>query len=66
MSIRMKKTNAAYVAEAAEVERQKLVRAARRVWRAFLAWGPVDDGRPEGDEFDRALIELGAIANVRG
>lgn len=35
-----------------------LTLAARRVWRAYLAWGPVDDGRPEGDKFTEALEEL--------
>ena len=42
----------------------KLVGAARRVWRAFLKFGPVDDGRPEGDEFDRSLIALSATAKL--
>jgi hypothetical protein len=35
-----------------------LVKAARRTWRAFLKFGPVDDGRPEGDEFDASLTGL--------
>ncbi len=35
-----------------------LIAAAERVWKAFLAYGPVDDGRPEGDEFDAALTAL--------
>jgi hypothetical protein len=38
--------------------KDKLVKAADRVWRAWGKWGPVDDGRPEGDEFDEALLEL--------
>src|SRR5688572_16248562 len=40
----------------------RLIQAADRVWRAFLKYGPVDDGRPEGDEFDDALVELRATA----
>lgn len=32
--------------------------AARRVWKAYLKYGPVDDGRPEGDEFEQALDGL--------
>ncbi len=31
---------------------------AREVWNAYLAFGPVDDGRPEGERFTRALNEL--------
>jgi hypothetical protein len=36
----------------------KYTAAANRVWKAFLAYGPVDDGRPEGDKFDEALTHL--------
>lgn len=42
--------------------KDRLVEAAHRVWRAFLKFGPVDDGRPEGDEFDDALLHLRATA----
>jgi hypothetical protein len=37
---------------------KRLIDAAGRVHKAFLKYGPVDDGRPEGDEFDAALEEL--------
>jgi hypothetical protein len=40
----------------------KLRQAAQRVWEAFLNFGPVDDGRPEGDAFDTALIDLRVAA----
>jgi len=36
----------------------ELVKAAEVTWDAFLAYGPVDDGRPEGDAFDTALTAL--------
>ncbi len=42
--------------------KSKMVEAANRVWKAFMAFGPVDDGRPEGDEFDAALMEMRRIA----
>jgi hypothetical protein len=37
---------------------RKLQKAARRVWKAYREYGPVDDGRPEGDEFEAALDAL--------
>jgi hypothetical protein len=37
---------------------EKLRKAARRVQKAFLKFGPVDDGRPEGEEFEAALDAL--------
>ncbi len=40
--------------------------AAGRVWDAFLDYGPVDDGRPEGDEFDAALDNLMSVAIASG
>jgi hypothetical protein len=42
--------------------KDRLVEAANRVWHAWGKWGPVDDGRPEGDEFNEALLELRVIA----
>lgn len=44
--------------------RREMFAAARRVWAAFLAYGPVDDGRPEGDEFDTALVDLQALTEL--
>lgn len=41
-----------------KAEPDPLLLAVRRVWNAFLAYGPVDDGRPEGDEFDASLMAL--------
>lgn len=35
-----------------------LCEAANRVWETWMKYGPVDDGRPEGDDFDTALMEL--------
>ncbi len=36
----------------------KLFAASQRVCEAYLAYGPVDDGRPEGDDFEAALDSL--------
>ncbi len=36
----------------------ELVKTARAVWNAFLKFGPVDDGTPQGDRFDKALDRL--------
>lgn len=41
-----------------------LYRASDRVWKASMKYGPVDDGRPEGDEFDEALVHMRATAQV--
>ena len=38
--------------------RDRLERAANRTWEAYRKYGPVDDGRPEGDEFEAALDAL--------
>lgn len=35
-----------------------LLLAAQRTWKAFLKFGPVNDGRPEGDAFTVALENL--------
>jgi hypothetical protein len=35
-----------------------LILAAQRVWKAYLAYGPVDDGRREGKMFEAALDKL--------
>lgn len=35
-----------------------LLKASREVWQAYLGYGPVDDGRPEGDRFSDSLDEL--------
>jgi hypothetical protein len=35
-----------------------LVRAAKAAWDAFVRYGPVDDGRPQGEAFDQALDAL--------
>lgn len=35
-----------------------LVKAARAVWEAFLAYGPIDDGTEQGTAFDKALDRL--------
>lgn len=35
-----------------------LIAATRRVWKAFLAYGPVDDGTQLGLEFGQALDAL--------
>lgn len=43
---------------------QELVAAALRVAKACHAYGPVDDGRPEGDEFDESLTNLSALASI--
>jgi hypothetical protein len=45
---------------------QKLIDAANRVWAASLKYGPVDNGTPEGDEFDDALLELRLEAKNAG
>ena len=37
---------------------KNLTDAAEDVWKAFLKYGPVDDGRPEGDRFDASLTKL--------
>ncbi len=37
---------------------EKLIDDANKCWDAFLNYGPVDDGRPEGDAFDEALMAL--------
>lgn len=37
---------------------EKLLVESRNVWLAFLDYGPVDDGRPEGEAFDAALVKL--------
>ena len=37
---------------------EEVIRAADKVWESFLAYGPVDDGRKNGEEFDAALVEL--------
>jgi hypothetical protein len=34
-----------------------LVAACRRFWRALRAYGPTDDGTPEGEEVERAMDE---------
>lgn len=39
-------------------KQERLILAAHRVWQAYLKFGPVDDGRPEGEEFTVALEEL--------
>lgn len=36
----------------------ELLDAAKRVWQAYLNWGPVDDGTPQGIEFEEALGAL--------
>ena len=41
-----------------------LLSASDRVWTTFLEYGPVDDGRPEGDEFDAALMNLRFVSNA--
>lgn len=41
-----------------EDESKHILPADRKVWKAFRAYGPVNDGRPEGDAFDEALTEL--------
>jgi hypothetical protein len=43
---------------------QSLLAAAERVWETYLAYGPVDDDRPEGDEFSAALDALMEAAAV--
>ena len=45
--------------------KSRIVEAANRVWKAFMRYGPVDDGRPEGDEFDAALMDLRLVAKGR-
>lgn len=42
--------------------KDKLAVAADRVWETWRKYGPVDDGRPEGDDFDEALLELRAVS----
>ena len=39
-----------------------LIKVADRVWKAYLKFGPVDDGRPEGEEFSDALDHLRGIS----
>lgn len=43
-----------------------LTDACNQAWKAFLAYGPVDDGRPEGDAFDEALTSMQAHAEAGG
>jgi hypothetical protein len=44
--------------------KHKLFEAADRVWKASQKYGPVDDGRPEGDEFDDALLNLRVVSKA--
>lgn len=37
---------------------KRLIQTAEAVWQAYLNYGPVDDGRPEGTAFDAALTAL--------
>jgi hypothetical protein len=37
---------------------RRLADAAVQVWTAYLDYGPVDDGRPEGDAFAESLDNL--------
>ena len=41
-----------------------LIRAAVAAWNAYIKFGPVDDGRPEGEAFEESLDALMAAIHA--